>query len=268
MNVYFKELKAYRKSIIIWSISMILLIFMAFEKYDALALGGEETADFLEIINQMPKFLQAIMGLSNFDITTPIGYSAVMYIYLVLMGAIHAGMIGAGIITKEEKEKTVEFLMVKPITRFKIVKNKMLVALTNVVIFNIITFVSLLLVLIWKNVFTYNIIGDLGLLMLGILFVQILFLTIGFSFALMKKKYKQAASLTMVILLSSYFLSMIIDVVPDLKFLSVLTPFKYYDAKGLLDNGLNIWYLLLTMFLIVVLLTIGIKKYQQRDLNI
>ena len=42
------------------------------------------------------------------------------------MATVHAAMLGADIISKEERDKTAEFLFVKPISRNKIIISKLL----------------------------------------------------------------------------------------------------------------------------------------------
>ncbi|MFL6561849.1 MAG: ABC transporter permease subunit [Bacillus sp. (in: firmicutes)] len=62
------------------------------------------------------------------------GYYSLLYIYLLLMATIHATMLGASIIAKEERGKKAEFLFVKPVSRNGIITAKLLVAFTNIVI--------------------------------------------------------------------------------------------------------------------------------------
>ena len=50
----------------------------------------------------MPKSLQAIMGTNSLDLSSVIGYYGLLYLYLVVMAGIHASMLGANIISKEE----------------------------------------------------------------------------------------------------------------------------------------------------------------------
>ena len=66
------------------------------------------------------------------------------------MATIHAAMLGATIIAKEERDKTAEFLFVKPVSRSKIISFKLLVALVNIVILTIVAAISLFIW--WANI--------------------------------------------------------------------------------------------------------------------
>ena len=46
------------------------------------------------------------LGAGNVNIMTPEGFLSLLSIYIYLPLAIHAGLLGAGIISKEEKNKT------------------------------------------------------------------------------------------------------------------------------------------------------------------
>src|SRR6059058_2084461 len=136
MNLFLREMRANRKSLLIWSIGVIFMVTAGMSKYGALS-GSKQSLG--ELMAQMPKSLQAIMGIGNLDISTAIGYFGILFVYLVLMAVIHALMLGATIIAKEERDKTSEFLLVKPISRQQIITAKLAAALVNVVVFNMIT---------------------------------------------------------------------------------------------------------------------------------
>lgn len=266
MNIYLRELKANKKSLLIWIIVMVLFVMMGMQKYDSMIVVGNGE-DFLKLIESMPKFMQAIWGVSILDISSPMGYYGAIYFYLSLMVAIHAGMLGANIISKEERDKTTDFLMVKPITREKIMTSKIIAALTNVFILNIVIFLSSYFIL--KGLTNEPIFRDLIILMVGMLLIALIFLSIGVGIASIIKNSKKSVMITTSILLFSFFLSIIIDINEKFELLSFLTPLKYYDAKELMINyNINIIYLLLTIIIISSFIIIGYKKYKKRDLII
>ncbi|WP_244854898.1 ABC transporter permease subunit [Lysinibacillus parviboronicapiens] len=104
-------------------------------KYAGLSTSGQSMN---EIWTAMPKSLQAIMGTGALDISKVSGYFGVLYIYLLLM----ATMLGATIIAKEERDKTAEFLFVKPVSRTRIICAKLSVAVVNIVMLNIVAGIS------------------------------------------------------------------------------------------------------------------------------
>src|SRR4051812_31654677 len=139
MNIFLKELKSYRKSLIFWSIGVFIMVASGMAKYEAYSSSGQSIND---LIADLPKSLRAVMGFGVVDLSKISGYYSLLYIYLLLMATIHAVMLGASIIAKEERDKTAEFLFVKPVSRNTIIAAKLSAAFVNIVIFNLITLVS------------------------------------------------------------------------------------------------------------------------------
>jgi ABC-2 type transport system permease protein len=266
MNIYFREMKANRKSLIIWSICMILFMLMSMQKYAGLAGSGAAIGNFTAMLDTMPKALQALLGLSSLDITTPIGYYGVLFPFLLLIGGIHASMLGTNMISKEERDKTVEFLMAKPVSKSSIITSKIMASITNIVVVNVVTFISTIVFL--RSYTTDPILTKIILATVGMIFVQLLFMVIGVGMATMSKNYKKSGSTTVFILLSCYFLSLIIDMSGKLEMLNFLSPFKYFDAKQfLISNKLNVGYIILTLAIMIVVLIPAYRKYNKRDFN-
>ncbi len=265
MNVFIKEIKANRRSLVIWCIGIVLMIASGMGKYAGLSTSGQSLDDLLD---QMPKSLQAIMGIGTFDLSTASGYYGVLFIYLVVMATIHAAMLGANIISKEERDKTAEFLFVKPISRNKVITSKLLASLLNIIIINLITlFSSVIMVQRYSN--GENIMDDMIILMVGMFILQLIFLFIGTAIAAISKNSKTAASLSTGILLITFILSIAIDMNSRIENLKYLTPFKYYDAKNLMfGGGLDTDYVILSVILIAVLLSATYVFYKKRDLKI
>ena len=62
-----------------------------------------------DLMADMPKSLKAVMGFSDVDLSKISGYYSILFVYLLLMATIHAAMLGATIIAKEERDKTLNF---------------------------------------------------------------------------------------------------------------------------------------------------------------
>ena len=196
MNIFIREIKAHRKSLIIWGVCMILMIVSGMSKYGGSIASGQSMN---ELMSKMPKSMQAIIGSGSFDLSKASGYYGILFLYLVLMATIHATMLGTDIIAKEERDRTFEFLMVKPISRKTIITSKLLAALVNIVIFNIITFVfSIMMVSYYGK--GEAVTGDIAILMLGMFILQLIFLLIGTSIAAISKNPKTSTSLATAIL--------------------------------------------------------------------
>lgn len=265
MNVFLNEMKAHRKSLILWSIGILFLIASGMSKYAGLSSSGQSMNDLMA---EMPQSLQAIMGTGALDLSTAIGYYGVLFLYLVLMATIHAAMLGAHIISKEERDKTVEFLFAKPISRSQIITAKLMAALVNIMMINAVGWASSILI-VGSYSKGESVSGDIAITMMGMFIVQLLFLVIGTAIAAISRRPKKAASLSTGILLIAFFLSIAIDLNDKLTNLKYLTPFKYYEAKNVMyGEGLDGIFILLSLVMVTIL-TIGTYVcYRKRDLYV
>lgn len=265
MLIFKREIRAHFRSTIFWCAGIMFLVFAGMGKYEAGISSGENT--MTELFNTLPDSLKSIFGIGVFDLSRAVEYYAVLFLYVGLMLALQSCMLASSIITKEEMDRTLEFLLVKPISRFRILSEKLLATLTISVLILLLTYglsiVSLLRYAPWTEFSS-----ELFLLMCSGFFLQLIFLSIGAFFGGSLKRPKLATAISSGILLFMYFLSMIVDLSKDLSFLRFLTFFKYYDAKDILISGHWPGYVILSLSVSSLLLYGAFHFYQKRDMKI
>jgi len=264
MNIYLRELRANLKSLIIWSVIVILLVVVAIAKYSAYAHNPE----MLAMLDSMPKTLMNAFNMKSFNLTTLNGFLGVMYIYYALMGAIAAGMWGSGIVSKEERNKTIEFALSFPVSRTRLLTAKALAALTNSMIFVLVTWIVTLVSIQAYNpdsaVYTF-----LAREMMAMAATSLIFLTIGLLVACVMKRPKRTGTIVIATILTLYYFSMISGLHEKLDFLKYLSPFKYFDPAILLHEGrVAPVYWALTAAIIALCLVGAYFAYNRRDLYI
>ncbi|MBM7613829.1 ABC transporter permease subunit [Alkaliphilus hydrothermalis] len=267
MNVFLREMKAHRKSLIFWSIGIVFMIAGGMGKYVGMSMAGSEQT-MNDLMNSMPRAMKAIFGVGTLDLSKVSGFYGVLFLYLVLMGAIHACMMGANIISKEERDKTSEFLLVKPISRKTIISSKLMATLANIIIFNLVTLASSF---IFVNQYGKGekMTEDIVILMMGLFLLQLIFMSIGTAIAAISKKPTKAIGLSTGILMISFLLSIAIDMNSKIEPLKYFTPFKYFEAKNLMyGGGLEPVFVILSVGIITVLSIATYYFYQQRDMNV
>lgn len=264
MNIFYREMKAYRKSILFWSIGIIFLLASGMAKYKATAANGEIN----ELFAEMPKSFQAIVGSGAFDLSKASGYFGLLVLYLLLMATIHATMLGANIIAKEERDKTAEFIFAKPISRTRIIAYKLLGAFVNLIIFNLVSWISSV-AFVGKYSNGENVNDDIAIVMVGMFILQALFLVIGTAIASVSKHSKKAASYSTGILLLTFILSIAIDLNEKIEALKYLSPFKYFEAKNIMyGGGFDVKYVTISIVSIITLTVITFVSYKKRDLHV
>jgi ABC-2 type transport system permease protein len=264
LNIFFRELKANLKSLLIWSGVMLLLIFIGSVKFSAYF--GDPS--MLAMLDAMPKALLDAMSLRAFNLTTLSGFYGLMFIYYALMGAIAAAMWASDSISKEERDKTVEFSLVLPVTRSRVITAKALAVVVNCIVFVLVTWVgSILAAQSYKpDQAFYNF---LVLEMKAMFIIELVFLAVGLMLGCVMKQYKLSGSTAVGIILVAYFLSVMSGMQQNLDFLRYFTPFKYFDAALLFRDGrMDGTYLVLSVIIIFVCVGVAYLVYNRRDLYI
>lgn len=232
MNVFYREMRGNLKSLIIWSISAGLMVFLGMMKFSAISAGGNAS---IELFNSLPDAVKAIFGLSGVDITQVGGFFSMLFLYILLLAAVHSGMLGATIISKEERDKTADYIFAKPRTRTSIIMWKIGAWFVNIVIFNIVICLSSFsAVSMYETGKSLN--SEIVILMIALFILQLLFGMIGFVASSLAKTSKKATSIVAFVILGTYILSVAINMNDDLKSLAVLTPFRYFDSIAIMTG--------------------------------
>jgi ABC-2 type transport system permease protein len=243
---------------------MIALVSSGMAKYAAYQGNGQSMN---ALISQFPIAIQTIFGISGFDLSKASGFYGVLFIYIALMATIHAVLLGTDIISKEERDKTSEFLFVKPISRIKVITVKICAGLSNLIILNIVTLVSSLY---FVNYFSKSSLADndIMILIVGILFMQFLFFFIGTAIAAVIMKPKNSSSVATSVLLFTFILAFIININKNLENLKYFSPFKYFDAKTIMAAGkLDATYVFMSLAIIIAMIVVTYLGFSSKDLN-
>ena len=128
MNIYLRELKAHRLGLLFWCLGIVAMVSAGMAKYAAFAEAGQSLDAMLAGI---PKAVQVVFGFSGFDLAKASGFYGVLFLYVAVMAAVHATLLGANLISKEKRDRTSEFLYAKPISRSRALTGKLLAGLTT-----------------------------------------------------------------------------------------------------------------------------------------
>ena len=267
MNMFFiifRELRSNFKSLLIWSGIIILFDVVGFSKFSAFY----QNPELLTILDSMPPAVISAFNMNAFNLTTVTGFFGIMAMYLSLILSISAVMWGSDIISKEERDKTVEFSLTLPVNRGRLVTAKIAAAAINCIILLYVTWGITLV-----NAQNYQPDSEfytfVFLSMFSFLFLQMIFLALGIFLGCSMKKHKQAGSLAVSILLATYFASILYELNRDLKFLRYVSPFQYFDPAQLLrESGLKVSFVFLSAAIIIVSLVGAYLSYSKRDLYI
>jgi ABC-2 type transport system permease protein len=267
MKMFWHELRSTYKGLLDWIAGVLFFQLSGYSKYEGFRASSSSSLN--SIANAFPKPLAALFGMYDLNITTLIGYFGILYLYFALIAAIHAGLLGAGIISKEERDKTSEFLYTRPISRTKALTAKILAGGLEVMILFLIIAVSSVIAVGIVNSHSFDLTSQIMNLMWGILVFQIFFFSLGILFAGIFKHPKLPTLAVTVAIVGSYFVSALSQLNDSLNWLRFVTPFRWMAAPSIIyANHVGYGYVALTLGLSILFVFLGYVFYNKRDLTV
>lgn len=262
MNIIYRELRANLKSFIIWIASLTFLFIAVSTEFSAF----RDNPEILDALGGFDGFYNAL-GISIGNIITPEGFVSMMSIYLYVPIAIYSALLGSSIISKEERDKTAEYLFTLPIKREEVLRSKIITGFTYILLFVVVVVIGLILVF-YRFDLTSSFYSFMFYLGIGLLFTGLIFMSIGMFFASYLKQYKRSGAITLAITIGSYMLNMLVQIIDELDFLKYLIPYKYFDVQEMLNGNIEFIYVLLSFLIIGSSITGVFIFYKKRDLYI
>jgi len=263
MNVFFRELRAYRKSTLIWagSLSAIVLVFIGM--YPAFS---HDVEGLYKVLENFPEAIRALVNISAQTFLSVLGFYGYLLNFAVLAAAIQAMNLGVGVISKEGAGKTADFLLSKPITRTRVVSAKLGAALVAILFTNVVFIaVSYLAVIVVTNE-SFSV-ETLLLMASTMLLVQLIFLALGALFSVIIPKIKSVIAVSLPTVFAFYIIGAIGDVLQNVE-VRWVSPFRYYDPMYIITNqSLETKYLLVEVVFVVVALVATYVIFVKKDIR-
>lgn len=261
MNIFKFEFKYLYKQIIIWTISLssIFIIFSAmFPAYH----------DNKDAVAQMfatypPEVLKAL-GIDINIIFSFNGFYSFILTYILLLAVIMSLYLSISVFAREKKNKTSDFLLVKPISRQKIFLTKLAASGLSLIIINLLYLMISLTMFDFLNGINKN---DFLLIFSSLFIVEIIFFAMGIFLSIMLPKIKNIGNITTGVGFIFFIIGMVAGIL-DQEWLNYLTPFKYFDSSYILKHhALDSKYIILSIVIISYLLSFSYISYLKRDID-
>ena len=265
MNVFLQDIRANRKGLLIWAGCSVLLIAGVIGKYAGLS---QNDLKINEMFAKMPRAIQLLAGGGAFDLSSIGGFIGVTFGYLLLIGSIYALTLGTNTASREERDKTAEFLLSKPVERWQVMLAKLLSSFCCVLIFTFVAFgVSAAATSCLEP--DSGLTGSILLMSLGLLLVQCVFLGMGTFLASLAGRARHSGRVGMAFVFGTYLLSLAIQLNEKLDFLRPLTPFAYFDlATTLKGNGIELVYVVLSAAIGILFAFAALIAGRKKDIRI
>ena len=230
MTLYWHEMKTNRKSLLIWTICVGCMCLGCILLYRSLEDSIKGMADAYSNMGAM----SVALGMDKMSLATMRGYYATEIAMMHgLGGAMFAAILGTGILSKEEAFHTSEFLHTLPVGRGKVVLEKYLALVSNIVIFNLF---CVALYLLGFYIMGEEINGkEMALFHLAQFFMHIEIGTVCFLVSAVTKRNLMGAGLGIAIFM--FAVDMMCRIIPAIENLKYITPFYYANAADIFTNG-------------------------------
>ena len=230
MTLVKHELKQGKIAFLIWTISIGFLLAVCVFLFPEMK---GQMDGISETFASMGSFTAAF-GMDRLNFGTLIGFYAIECgNVLGLGGAFYASLCAVSILSKEEKDKTAEFLLAHPVSRTRIVAEKLIAVLLQITALNLIIYAlsigSMTMIgeeIPWKEV---------KLLHLAYYLLQIELAGICFGISAFLRKGSAGVGLGIAAMM--YFLNLIANIAEVAEFLKYITPFGYCEGADIVSNG-------------------------------
>lgn len=261
MTIVKQELKRGRLAFLIWTGAIGFMLAVCVFLYPEMKGEMEEISD---TFSSMGSFTAAF-GMDKLNFGTLLGYYAIECgNVLGLGGAMFAALTAAGMLCKEEKEKTAEFLLTHPVSRRRIITEKLCGLLFQVVALNLVIYLLVIGSMTaigedipWK---------ELNLLHLAYFLLQVELSGICFGISAFLRKGSIGIGLGIAGIM--YLLNIIANITESVEFLKNITPFGYCDGAAIVTDGvLDGGKIAVGMVFCVIGIVAAYGNYEKKDIQ-
>lgn len=256
MPIFFRELRANRLALLIWSGAISLMLAVCVLIYPVMMEAMAEVDDMFAGMEGMD---EAFGMLGDF-----LSYFALECAEMLgLGGSLFAAITGAAILSKEERDHTAEFLLTHPVSRARVVTEKLLSLLVSILLMNVavVAVTSACIAVIDVEVD----VKALALLFLAYLLLQIEIAALTLALSAFMRRGALGVALGLVI--GAYFLNLLASLGEELAFLKYVTPFGYANGSHIVsERAIELPCLLVGLGVTALSIVAAYWRYARKDI--
>jgi ABC-2 type transport system permease protein len=219
-----------------------------------------------KLLASLPLALRSAVGIQLETFFSIFGFYSYLFLYVMLTGSVQAMNLGTSLISKEDRSKTAEFLLTKPVTRSQIVTSKLFAAFVLLVITNVVYLIAASTVAKAVSIEPFSM--KIFLMISAVLFlVQLMFLSLGVLVSVIVPKIKSVISVSLPTVFGFFIISMIGSIIGD-EAVRYITPFKFYEPNYIIKNGsYEMRFVVIEIVFIVVAIAASYAIYARKDIR-
>jgi ABC-2 type transport system permease protein len=263
MNIFLFELKSNLKSNLIWILVLCSVAYFFMLIYPAFYANS---TDLIEVFNRYPKEVLVAFGFDINQFFSAIGFYCFVLIYIELIAAMQAIVLGLGTSGRELRLRTTEFIITKPVKRLEIMFAKtasvfVILVLTNILL-TIVSYIAISQVTL--EPFSTN---AFLLVCLSTFLLQCLFASLGILLGVTFRKLRSIAPVSLGIVFGFFVLNMLKAIFDD-AWIRYFSPFQFFDKYSIVLLGkLEIEFLLWGITLIIGMILLAFVYFNKKDIH-
>ncbi len=263
MKLFLRELTAYRRSTLIWAVSLAALVLLFMAMYPSFS---SDVEGLRRVLEQFPPAIKAAFNLTAETFLSAAGFYGYVLGFATLAAAIQATNLGAGVMSKESAGRTADFLLVKPVSRARVVTAKLAAVFLAILVTNAV-FVAVSyggLALVAPDEFEPVTV----LLLASTMFlVQMVFLALGALLGVALPKVKSVVAVSLPIVFGFFIIGALGDVLGNDE-VRYVSPFRYFEPSYIIQNqGLDPKYLAVVAGIVVVAIAATYVIFLKKDIQ-
>jgi len=256
------SLRSSRGVIIGWGIGLAALAIMMGSLFDMIASSGNLMDAYVESLPELAELFDFA------SMNTPIGWLDVEYFSFVpLIIGLFATGAGASLLARDEEGGTLDLILAHPVSRTVLFWGRFLANTLVIIILLLISWASLLLTMIWSENFTIPAL-DLLLPFASLFAILMLFMTLALLFSMLLPARSMAIMLTGMLVVASFFITLLSGVVDELERAADFSPLTYQETATAIEDGLNLTWFGVFLTIDLVLALISWQLFQRRDVRV
>jgi ABC-2 type transport system permease protein len=254
-----------RGAIFGWGIGLVTLGLMIGSIFDMMG-GNSEMFELMQSFTvSMPEFSEMfnLMGMS-----TPIGWLDVEYFsFMPLIVGLFATGAGASLLAGDEENGTLDLILAHPISRTALFWGRFIAKMLVIIALLLISWLSLLVPMTWAEKFSIPAF-DLILPFFSLFGIIMLFMTFALLLSMILPSRSMASMITSILLTTSFFITLLADVVDDLKRAADFSPLTYLETAKAMEDGLNMTWIGVFIAIDLILAILAWQMFLRRDVRV
>ncbi len=262
MMIFTKELKLLARPAFFWIVGVSALVILGMmESAGAQSMSSDDLSAMMAAV---PEVVLALFGMNDVDLSSPIGYFAILSYYIAIVSGLYGVSLGGGAVYNEQMMKTGEFLYTKPMPRAIILLYKLAarfaVFFIYLVALNIVSIISLVQMQggeFFAEAISLNLVSlNIGIIMMCVSLLVASFLHYGHELAGVTNY-----------LIGVFFLTGFVYELTDSELLRIFSPLKYVVFSDVVSGEIQYTMIFGTSVLALIAAALGVLVFNNKEVR-